>query len=115
MHPGCNPCTRAVTVRNRCGKAGSWQKDTLSLEDVDYGHSGRWSMSVWFRHDEENFPGYSREQFIGHGNPEMQTSSNNQLHVQLEKSSAIRTIMRDDDDIDRCAHPAPSLPPRPRT
>ena len=67
------------------------------------------------RHDEENFPGYSREQFIGHGNPEMQTSSNNQLHVQLEKSSAIRTITRDGDDIDRCAHPAPSLPPRPRT
>ena len=34
----------------QCGRAGVWQKDTLSLQDVDYGHSGSWSMSVWFRH-----------------------------------------------------------------
>ena len=86
----------------QCGRAGVWQKDTLSLQDVDYGHSGSWSMSVWFRHDADNFPGYSREQFIGHGDPIMPTSSNNQFHVQLERSSRIRTIMRDSTDIDRC-------------
>ena len=86
-----------------CGKVGVWQKDTLSLADVDYGHSGRWTMSVWFRHAAENFPGYSREQFLGHGDPIKATSTNNQFHVQLEKSSRIRTIMRDNDDIDRCA------------
>ena len=27
------------------------QKDTLQLADVHYGHSGAWSLSVWFRHD----------------------------------------------------------------
>ena len=43
------------------------QKDTLQLADVDYGHSGAWSLSVWFRHDPEDFDGKEREQFIGHG------------------------------------------------
>ena len=86
-----------------CGRADTWQKDTLSLADVDYGHSGSWTMSVWFRHDDVNFPGYQREQFIGHGNPIAPTSSNNQFHVQMERSEVFRTIMRDSTDIDRCA------------
>ena len=105
----------------QCGRADTWQKDTLSLADVDYGHSGRWAMSVWFRHDPENFPGYSREQFIGHGDPIRPTSTNNQFHVQLERSSRIRTIMRDSTDIDRCARAfcrprlfAPHTHPQPR-
>ena len=85
----------------QCGRADTWQKDTLSLADVDYGHSGRWAMSVWFRHDPENFPGYSREQFIGHGDPIRPTSSNNQFHVQMERSNKFLTIMRDSTDIDR--------------
>ena len=40
------------------------QKDTLQLADVDYGHSGAWSLSVWFRHDVQDFVGKEREQFI---------------------------------------------------
>ena len=86
-----------------CGRADTWQKDTLSLADVDYGHSGSWTMSVWFRHYDVNYPGYQREQFIGHGNPIAPTSSNNQFHVQMERSEVFRTIMRDSTDIDRCA------------
>ena len=105
-----------------CGRPDTWQKDTLSLADVDYGHSGSWTMSVWFRHDDVNFPGYQREQFIGHGDPIAPTSSNNQFHVQIERSTNIRTIMRDGSDIDRCtraptlSHPkSPPAPPSTRT
>ena len=106
----------------QCGSAGTWQKDTLSLPDVNYGHNGSWTMSVWFRHDTVNYPGYQREQFIGHGNPIAPTSSNNQFHVQIERSTNIRTIMRDGSDIDRCtraptlSHPkSPPAPPSTRT
>ena len=60
-------------------------------------------MSVWIRHDVVNFPGYSREQFLGHGDPIRPTSTNNQFHVQLERSARIRTLMRDSTDIARCA------------
>ena len=105
----------------QCGSAGTWQKDTLSLPDVNYGHNGSWTMSVWFRHDTVNYPGYQREQFIGHGDPIAPTSSRNQFHVQLERSTNIRTILRDGSDIDRCAplpcttaH-QPTVRPRPCT
>ena len=83
-------------------------KDTLSLSDIDYGHSGSWSMSVWIRHEPENFDGYSKEQFLGHGNPNQYTGHRNQLHIQLEKLDLdadrlghITTILFDDTDIDR--------------
>ena len=49
---------------------GTEQKDTLSLVDLDYGHSGSWAMSVWFRDEEYNFEGASKQgQFFGHGDP----------------------------------------------
>ena len=90
------------------GDATITQKDTLSLTDVGYGHNGAWSLSVWLRHEPENFPGYSREQFLGHGNPNQYTGHRNQLHIQLEKLDLdanrfghITTILFDDTDIDR--------------
>ena len=85
-------------------------KDTLSLSDIDYGHSGSWSMSVWIRHEPDNFPGYSREQFLGHGNPNDYTGARQQLHLQLEpldytrdppRLGVIKTILFDNSDIDR--------------
>ena len=90
------------------GDATITQKDTLSLTDVGYGHNGAWSLSVWLRHEPENFPGYSREQFLGHGNPNQYTGHRNQLHIQLEKLDLdanrfghITTILFDDTDIDQ--------------
>ena len=67
------------------------QKDTLQLADVDYGHSGAWSLSVWFRHDPENFDGKEREQFIGHGDAREANGNPNHFHVQMENSFAFRT------------------------
>lgn len=59
-------------------------------------------MSVWFRHDPvKGFPGYSREQFLGHGDPNMYTGARNQLHVQMEDEEHFRTILFDGSDTDR--------------
>jgi hypothetical protein len=80
----------------QCGKKDSTgeQKQTLQLSDVNYGHGGAWSLSVWFRHEDQNFEDYEREQLIGHGDPlEPTSSSENQFHVQIEKSTKIRTIV----------------------
>ena len=69
-----------------CGKIDDTiiQKDTLSLADVDYGSTGSWSWSVWFRHEAGvNFPDYQREQFFGHGNPVFPTTSFDQMHIQV--------------------------------
>jgi len=77
------------------------QKDTLQFMDVDYGHSGAWSLSVWFRHDADNFADKQREQFIGHGDPGFPTTSQNQFHVQMENSAVFRTIVYDGTDYDR--------------
>ena len=68
-------------------------KHTLELSDVDYGHSGQWSWSVWFRHDDENFDYYEREQFLGHGDPLITTGGPNQFHVQIEKDGRYRNIL----------------------
>ena len=67
------------------------QKDTLQLADVDYGRSGAWSLSVWFRHDPEDFDGKEREQFIGHGDAREANGNPNHFHVQMENSFAFRT------------------------
>jgi len=91
-----------------CGKISDdvIQKDTLSLEDLDYGSGGSWAWSVWFRHEKGvNYPGYQREQFFGHGDPIFTTGSRNQVHIQFEKSGALRTILTDDSDIDRFQYP----------
>ena len=83
------------------------QKDTLELADVDYGSSGAFTINVWFRHDQENFEDYQREQFFGHGNPSGTTAgSPNQLHWQFEKSGSIRTLAVDGTDAtsDDCAY-----------
>merc|ERR1712183_487322 len=62
---------------------------------------GAWAWSVWFRHEEGvNFPNYQREQFFGHGDPTQPTPSANQIHVQFEKSGAIRIIVADSEDGD---------------
>ena len=54
---------------------------------------------MWFRHDQENFEDYNREQFFGHGNPfEGTAGSPNQLHWQFEKSGNIRTLTVDGTD-----------------
>lgn len=79
----------------QCGSESTLQKDIISLPDVDYGSTGAWSMSVWFRHADVNFANYEREQFMGHGDPAQATTSVNQFHVQLETSRNIRTILRD--------------------
>ncbi|MAD26010.1 MAG: hypothetical protein CMO44_17780, partial [Verrucomicrobiales bacterium] len=87
-----------------CGKIDDTiiQKDTLSFADVDYGSSGSWAMSVWFRHEAGvNFPDYSREQFFGHGDPIMPTTVTDQVHIQFEKSGSIKTILYDKTDISR--------------
>jgi len=79
--------------------AGAIEKDTLSLKDVDYGSSGAWAWSVWFRHEKGvNFPDYDKEQLFGHGDPLQQTIDINQVHVQMEKSGVIRTIVGDSND-----------------
>ena len=77
----------------QCGKKDTEQKDTLELADVGYGHTGAWSLSLWFRHDEDDFEGSEREQFVGHGDALQPTSSANQFHVQFELSKVIRTIV----------------------
>ena len=90
-----------------CGKKDTEQKDTLELADVDYGSSGAFTINVWFRHDQENFDSYQREQFFGHGNPFVGTAgSPNQLHWQFEKSGNIRTLTMDGTDAtsDDCAY-----------
>ena len=93
--------------RHPCRRRRLMHRGPLSLTDVGYGHNGAWSLSVWLRHG-PGFPGYSREQFLGHGNPNQYTGHRNQLHIQLEKLDLdanrfghITTILFDDTDIDR--------------
>ena len=91
-----------------CGKIDDTiiQKDTLSLADVDYGSNGSWAWSVWFRHEAGvNFPDYQREQFFGHGNPVFPTTAFDQVHIQFERSGAIRTILYDQGDTTRFNKP----------
>jgi len=67
-----------------CGKIDDTiiQKDTLSLADVDYGSSGSWAWSVWFRHEAGvNYPDYQREQFFGHGDPIFPTTAFDQVRA----------------------------------
>jgi len=81
---------------------GAIQKDTIELDDIDYGHNGAWAWSVWFRHEAGmNFPDYQREQFFGHGDPLQATTTINQVHIQLEKDGRVRTILLDGNDVDR--------------
>jgi hypothetical protein len=75
-----------------CGKKSTKQKDTVELADFNYGTSGSWSLSLWFRHWPENFENYQREQLIGHGDALFGTGSPNQFHLQLEKSNKLRTV-----------------------
>jgi len=86
-----------------CGKidGDSVQKDTLSLEDIDYGSTGSWAWSIWFRHAESDFPGSSREQFLGHGDPLEIMTSRNQVHVQFETDGIVRSHVYDTTDVDR--------------
>ena len=84
-----------------CGAADTEQKDTLELDDVDYGVNGAFTINVWFRHDQENFENFQREQFFGHGNPSRSTPSRNQVHYQFERSGTIRTIVYDATDSDQ--------------
>ena len=84
----------------------SHQKDFLALADVDYGANGKWAMSVWYRHDpEDNFEGYQREQFFGHGDPVFPTTARNQVHIQYEKDDGILAIIKDSKDLDRYTIP----------
>ena len=84
----------------------SHQKDFITLADVDYGRHGKWAMSVWYRHTRgDNFDGYQREQFFGHGDPAFPTSARNQIHIQFEKSDRIRTMVKDSKDMDRYTRP----------
>ena len=75
-------------------------------------------MSVWIRHEPENFDGYSKEQFLGHGNPNQYTGHRNQLHIQLEKLDLDADRLHDlgrsrfaprDRDLDRERDPPPPL------
>ena len=84
-----------------CGKKETEQKDTIELQDVDYGVNGAFTINVWFRHDQENFEDYQREQFFGHGDPSRSTPSRNQVHWQFEQSGTIRTIVYDATDPDQ--------------
>ena len=82
------------------------QKDYITLEDVDYGHSGRWAFSVWYKHEEgQNYENYQREQFFGHGNPLFTTGARNQVHIQFERDDGILAIIKDNDDFDRYTIP----------
>merc|ERR1719174_3250876 len=92
----------------QCGEITehSHQKDFLALPDVDYGAKGKWAMSVWYRHvPGENFQGYQREQFFGHGDPVFPTSARNQVHIQFEKDDGILAIIKDSKDHDRYTIP----------
>ena len=77
----------------QCGKKDGTneQKDTLEIADVDYGRSGAWALSVWFRHDVQDFANKEREQFIGHGDARQSNGSPNHFHVQMETSYTFRT------------------------
>jgi hypothetical protein len=75
-----------------CGSKTTKQKDTVQLADVDYGQSGKFSIQLWFRHEDVNFENYQREQLIGHGDALQGTSTPQQFHVQLERSNKIRTV-----------------------
>jgi len=80
-------------------EAGAIQKDYLTLQDVDYGSSGAWSFSVWFRHEKDvDFPDKEREQFFGHGDPNQGTNTINQVHIQFENDGAVRSIIKDSND-----------------
>ena len=92
-----------------CGSAATGQKDTLELADLDYGTSGAWALNFWVRNPPgSDFEGAQREQFFGHGDPLLPTTTRNQVHLQFESSGAIRTIVYDGSDADRnsiCAPP----------
>ena len=64
-----------------CGAKDTEQKDTLELADVDYGSSGAFTINVWFRHDQENFEDFDREQFFSHGDPTKNRPSSIQVHT----------------------------------
>ena len=89
-----------------CGDNETVQKDTLELADVDYGVNGAFTINVWYRHHEENFARYQKEQFFGHGDPRGgMASTANGIHVMFEKGGAayeatgtIRTILLDSND-----------------
>jgi len=87
----------------KCGKivGDSEQKDTLRLKTADYGDSGNFAWSVWFRHDEQKFKDTTREQFLGHGDPMEVMTSRNQVHVQFETTGVVRTHLYDSQDTDR--------------
>ena len=60
----------------------------MSLALKDYGSTGSWAWSVWFRHEAGvNFPDYQREQFFGHGDPRFPTTSFDQMHIQVSSQS----------------------------
>ena len=85
-----------------CGSATTGQKDTLELADLDYGTSGAWALNFWVRNPPgSDFAGAQREQFFGHGDPLMPTTTRNQVHLQFESSGAVRTIVYDGTDADR--------------
>ena len=97
--PSSNPCASTSSIAE--------QKDTLELADVDYGSSGAFTINVWFKHDQENFEDFNREQFFGHGDPTGWTAgSPNQLHWQFEKNGNIRTLAVDGTDAvaDNCPY-----------
>jgi len=84
-----------------CGKKDGEQKDLIELEDVDYGRTGKFTINIWFRHDQENL-----ENFFGHGDPAQLRVARNQIHWQFQDTGSIRTIMMDGNDIDQytCPH-----------
>ena len=54
-----------------------------------------------------DFAGAQREQFFGHGDPLMPTTTRNQVHLQFESSGAVRTIVYDGSDADQTRSPSP--------
>ena len=70
----------------------------LELADVDYGSSGAFTINVWFRHDQENFEDFDREQFFGHGDPTKGMPDTNQVHQYFTKQGLIRTLLSDGSD-----------------
>ena len=84
-----------------CGSMETGQKDTLQLADVAYGASGAFTINLWLRNPRgSDFAGREREQLFGHGNASLTTSSRNQVHVQLENSGRVRTIVTDSTDVE---------------
>ena len=81
-----------------CGAKDTEQKDMLELADVDYGSSGAFTINVWFRHDQENFEDFDREQFFSHGDPKQNMPTTNQVNQYFHQEGHIRTILYDGSD-----------------